>query len=45
LLDGAIAPRALGLVLEWTRLRRVELMDDWARAQRREPLVPIEPLE
>ncbi len=44
-LGGELPSRALGLILEWAVAHRQELRDDWARAQRREPLVPIAPLE
>ena len=39
-------PRRVGaMVLEWAAEHRVELLANWFRAQRREPLAPIEPLE
>lgn len=44
ILNGALPPRALRLVQEWTALRRAELIADWQRAEREEPLVSIEPL-
>jgi len=44
LLRGALPPRAMRLISDWVALHRAELRDDWERAQRREPLVPIEPL-
>lgn len=44
ILRGSLPDRALRLVREWVELRRVALMDDWERAQRHEPLVPIPPL-
>lgn len=44
LLGGSLPPRALGLVMEWARLHRDALMDDWERARRGEPLAAIEPL-
>jgi hypothetical protein len=44
LLGGTLPPRALGLVVEWARLHRDALMDDWERARRGEPLATIEPL-
>ena len=44
LLDGALPPRALGLVMEWARLNRDPLLDDWDRARKSLPLVAIEPL-
>lgn len=42
---GRLPPRALGLVLDWTRLHRQELLDDWRRARAGEPLTRIAPLE
>src|SRR5213083_822432 len=43
-LAGSVPRRALALVREWTELHREELMADWARAEREEPLATIEPL-
>lgn len=42
---GHLPGRALGLALEWTRLHRRELLEDWRRARAGEPLVHIAPLE
>ena len=42
---GEFPPRALRLVLEWAQLHKQELVDDWERARRREPLERIAPLE
>ena len=44
ILSGSLPRRALTLVREWTELRRSELMLDWQRAERQEPLVTIDPL-
>ena len=44
LLNGDLPRRARAMVLEWTTLHRDELMDDWARAERQEPLRRIDPL-
>jgi hypothetical protein len=44
-LAGELPPRALGMALEWGRLHQRELLDNWARCQRQEPLQPIPPLE
>ena len=41
---GELPRRALALVEEWVELRRAELMADWDRAVRQEPLHRIEPL-
>lgn len=43
-LNGSLPRRALALVREWTELHRDELMSDWRRAERHQPLVSIEPL-
>jgi hypothetical protein len=42
---GSLPRRALALVLEWASLHRAELRDNWHRAQTRQALVPIAPLE
>jgi hypothetical protein len=42
---GQFPKRAQRLVLEWLDLRREELLDDWRRAEARQPLEKIEPLE
>jgi hypothetical protein len=44
ILRGELPRRARALVEEWAELHRDELMDDWARAVRQEPLRRIEPL-
>ena len=44
-LEGHLGPRALRLVEEWRLLHQGELLDDWYRAQAREPLHKIDPLE
>jgi hypothetical protein len=31
--------------MEWAALHRDELLNDWQRARRQEPLKPIDPLE
>jgi len=45
LVAGTLPPRVVGLVAEWMAVRHSELMDDWRRAERAEPLVQIRPLE
>ena len=45
ILDGELGPRALRLIDEWRVLHQAELLDDWHRAQARQPLNRIEPLE
>ena len=42
---GDFPPRALRLILEWNRLHKQELVDNWERARLRESLRPIAPLE
>jgi Domain of unknown function (DUF4160) len=44
-LGGRLTPRALGLVVEWASKHQEELVDEWERARRQEPLKPIVPLE
>ncbi len=43
-LEGDLPPRALGLVTEWARIHRHELLEDWDRAKNRQSLFPIDPL-
>ncbi|HEV55903.1 MAG TPA: DUF4160 domain-containing protein [Phycisphaerales bacterium] len=45
ILEGAIPPRALGLVIEWAAQHRQELLDDWRLARDNQPLRRIEPLQ
>jgi hypothetical protein len=42
---GRLSRRVSALVLEWASEHRVELLANWFRAQRHEPLATIEPLE
>ena len=44
-LEGTLGTRARRLVEEWRALHQAELFEDWARAQTRQPLNKIEPLE
>jgi hypothetical protein len=44
-LKGRLAPRALGLVVEWAALHQKDLLADWERARKQETLVRIPPLE
>lgn len=44
LLAGTLPPRALRLVREWTDLHREELLANWERARRGDPLETIDPL-
>lgn len=42
---GEFPPRALRLVLEWNGLHKQELLSNWQRARRRQPLRRVPPLE
>lgn len=42
---GWLPPRALGLVREWARMYRAELIENWTAARRGEPLARIPGLE
>jgi hypothetical protein len=43
LLAGDLPLRLRGRVMEWTTAHRSDLIQNWARARRHEPLRPIEP--
>lgn len=43
--NGEMPKRALALILEWWNLHRGELKLNWDRAEARQPLMNIEPLE
>ena len=45
LLRGALTPRAQSFVVEWAGQHRAELLDDWERAQKKQILLKIAPLE
>ena len=45
IIEGSLPRRAISLVLEWAFLHRDELMENWVRADRREDLSSIKPLE
>lgn len=45
ILDGEAPNRVRSMVLEWSALHQTELLDDWERCRRAEPLLPIPPLE
>ncbi|MHB8764964.1 MAG: DUF4160 domain-containing protein [Deferrisomatales bacterium] len=45
IIEGELPRRAISLVLEWAFQHRAELVANWERAQRMEPLAHIEPLE
>jgi hypothetical protein len=42
---GKLPRRAHNLVIEWADLHRTELLADWERARRGEPLADIKPLD
>jgi len=44
IIAGGLPPRGLRLVIEWARVHEIELQQNWDRARRQEPLVPIDPL-
>ena len=43
-IEGGLAPRALGLLMEWAQEHQQELLDAWERAARREHPGKIAPL-
>ncbi|MFZ2643766.1 MAG: DUF4160 domain-containing protein [Verrucomicrobiia bacterium] len=45
LLCGSLPPRALALTIEWALQHQAELMAQWQRARRQQPLQSIEPLQ
>jgi hypothetical protein len=45
ILSGALPPRIMGFVAEWTLQHQKELMDNWKRSKNKESLLPIEPLQ
>jgi len=45
ILEGSLGARTVRLVEEWRALHEAELLEDWTRAQARQPLNKIEPLE
>ena len=44
-LEGDLPPKALGLVMEWARIHKNQLLADWELARSRKPLSKIEPLD
>jgi hypothetical protein len=42
---GRLPRRAHNLVIEWADLHRAELLQDWEKARRGEPLADIKPLD
>jgi hypothetical protein len=45
ILDGRLPNRALGLVLEWAALHRIELRQDWELSRNKQQPKKIVPLE
>jgi hypothetical protein len=45
IINGYLPSRTLRHVLSWTEAHRLELHENWDRAQRHAPLVDIPPLE
>ncbi|MBI5603397.1 MAG: DUF4160 domain-containing protein [Deltaproteobacteria bacterium] len=45
IIEGSLPRRAISLVLEWAFEHRQELMENWQRAERRENLLTIPPLD
>jgi len=45
IIDGHIAPRALGLVIEWAAQHKDELMNNWELAKNNRTPNKIEPLK
>jgi hypothetical protein len=43
-LAGGLEPRALRFAREWAALHRSEILANWERARRNEPLLGIDPL-
>lgn len=44
LLAGGLNPQSLERAQAWAQLHRAELIANWERARRSEPLLPIDPL-
>lgn len=45
ILEGRLAPRVLGLVIEWASAHQAELLQNWNLAKQQEPLESVQPLE
>ncbi len=45
ILFGDLPPKAIGLVMEWARIHKSELLADWSLCQQKQPLRSISPLE
>jgi hypothetical protein len=44
IIGGKLAPRAVGLVMEWAAQHQAELQDVWNQARQMQPLDLIDPL-
>lgn len=45
LLEGDLPPKALGLVVEWAKYHKDELLKEWEFAREFKPLFSISPLQ
>jgi hypothetical protein len=45
ILEGDLPPKAVGLVMEWAKAHKGELMKEWEPARQSKTLFPIDPLE
>lgn len=45
LLAGRLPPRVLALIVEWASGHEAELLANWTRCQRKQPLARVPPLE
>jgi len=43
-MEGNLPPKQKKMILAWAVMRREELLEDWALAERKKELFPIEPL-
>ena len=45
ILAGKLPPRALGLVIEWASQHQPELLENWNRIEKGQPIEKIAPLD
>jgi hypothetical protein len=45
ILEGDLPPKAVGLVMEWAKEHKNELLDEWDLARKKQPLFQIDPIE
>ncbi len=45
ILEGDLPPKAVGLVMEWAKLYKNELLREWDLAREKQSLFKIKPLE